>query len=43
MPNIGELINGLLWIAIISVPLAIWKVIDIIFWLWKHVNVSWGE
>lgn len=24
----------------ISVPLAIWKVIDIAIWIWNHVEVS---
>jgi len=39
-PDIGRLIEGLLWIAYISVPLAIWKFIEIIIWVFSHLEVS---
>lgn len=30
------------YIPIICIPLAIWKVIDIVIWLFKHVSISIG-
>lgn len=30
------------YIPIFAIPLAIWKVIDIIIWLFKHVSISIG-
>lgn len=38
---IGDLIQLMAVLLVISVPLAIWKIIDIIIWVWKHLNVSW--
>lgn len=38
--GIGTLLLGMLIIIIVSVPLGIWKLIDIIIWLYKHV--SWN-
>lgn len=28
------------WTLIITVPLAIWKIIDVIVWLFNHIDVS---
>lgn len=38
----GELFAIMLWGLFLCVPLAVWKLIDIIIWLVKHINVSWG-
>lgn len=44
--NLGSGLAGLfkagLWMIVISVPLALWKVIDIIIWLYKHITIQWG-
>lgn len=43
--NIGKgimsLIDALMWLALITVPLAIWKIIDIIIWLFHHFEIGW--
>lgn len=38
--GIGSLINGLFIISVISVPLAIWKAVEIIIWLYHHISIS---
>lgn len=44
--GIGEAINAMFIamfiLIIIFVPLGIWKIIDIIIWLSKNLNISWG-
>jgi hypothetical protein len=37
-----ELFSGLFITIIISVPLAVWKLIDILVWIYNHVNISIG-
>lgn len=41
---IGDLVDGLMWFALIGVfillPLAIWKLIDIIIWLCHHIHFT---
>ena len=32
----------LLWTAVIAVPLALWKLVEIFVWVCRHVSVSWG-
>lgn len=32
----------LLILAAVSVPLAIWKLIDIAIWLYDHVSIQWS-
>lgn len=29
------------FVFVVCVPLALWKITDILFWLWSHVHVSW--
>jgi len=45
LSGIGDAINnlvGFLLIAtIISIPLAIWKIIEIIIWIYRNVHISW--
>jgi len=42
MPNLGALLSGLLWSCAILLPLALWKVIDIIIWLSTHISIDWN-
>lgn len=35
-----DLIKWLFIIACIAAPFAIWKIIEIIFWLFKHVDIN---
>lgn len=38
--DLGEVFNWVLYLLVVSVPLAIWKIIDIIIWLVEHVKVD---
>jgi hypothetical protein len=42
MGDIGKALSDLLsvmfWTVTISVPLGIWKAIEIIVWIWNHVS-----
>jgi len=38
--GVGTAINALLIICVISIPLGIWKLIDIIIWFCSHI--SWN-
>lgn len=29
------------WLLIIAVPLALWKLVDILVWLYNHVDINW--
>lgn len=31
----------LFFVFVVCVPLAFWKIIDILFFLWSHVHVTW--
>jgi len=42
MPNFGALIDGLLWMVAILLPLAIWKLIEIVIWLFTHISIDWN-
>ncbi len=37
--GLEELINGLIVVAVISVPLALWKVVEIIIWAFERLTV----
>jgi hypothetical protein len=39
--GIGNLIVCLCWVCAISVPLGLWKLIEIVIWLCRHVSISW--
>lgn len=41
--GIGELFDFLFWALALTVPLAIWKLIDIGIWLWQHIHVRFGS
>jgi len=36
--GLGPLLLGMFIICVISVPLGIWKLIDIIIWFCKHIS-----
>lgn len=42
MINLGELITGLFWVCALTLPLALWKVIDILIWLFIHISIDWN-
>lgn len=39
--GIGRLFNTMLVCCIIFIPLGLWKLAEIIIWLWRHVHVSY--
>lgn len=39
-PDFGKLLDGLFKACIIAIPLAVWKVVDIIVWVFKHVRLD---
>lgn len=40
--GIGSVMVMMMIILCVSVPLGIWKAIDIILWLIRHVGISWN-
>jgi hypothetical protein len=38
----GKAIATLFIIAVVSVPLAIWKLVDIVIWLYNNVKITVG-
>jgi uncharacterized membrane protein len=40
---IGDLARYLITILYITVPLGIWKIVDILIWIYKNVSISIGE
>lgn len=36
------MLNGLLITCLISVPLGLWKLVEIVIWLWRHVSIDWN-
>lgn len=37
---LDQLFASMIWVLFISIPLAIWKIIDIIVWVWNHVSIG---
>jgi hypothetical protein len=37
----GKALSFLFWVSVVSVPFGLWKVIEIIIWLFTHVHISW--
>lgn len=44
--QIGEafarLFQMMAYALVVFVPLGVWKLIDIVIWLFNHVSISWG-
>lgn len=40
-PDFSKAIIQLFWLAVIMFPLALWKVIDIVIWLFTHISIDW--
>ena len=38
--HIGNTIANLFILCCIFVPLGIWKLVDIVIWLWDHVSIA---
>jgi hypothetical protein len=41
-PDIGKLFEAMLFLLIVFIPLGVWKIIDIIIWLFNHVSISFS-
>lgn len=39
--GIKVICNGFVLMLFTSVPLAIWKLVDIVIWLVKHIVIKW--
>ena len=44
--HVGDGIVGafqlMFWLLVASIPLAIWKLVDIGIWLFGHLTISWS-
>jgi hypothetical protein len=41
--SIGWMFEKSTWTFLaIMFGLAVWKLIDIVYWLWSHINVTWS-
>jgi hypothetical protein len=40
--GMGSYVETLIVICVISVPLGLWKLIEIIIWLCKHIHLSFS-
>lgn len=40
---LGDFIKFLMVACCISVPFGLWKLIEIIIWIFRNVSVSWGR
>lgn len=38
--GLGKAITSLFFVTAVAVPLALWKVIEIVVWVIKHVRIS---
>ena len=38
---IDQLVTTVALLLLIAVPLAVWKVIDVVIWVWCHIQVKW--
>jgi hypothetical protein len=37
--GIGKLINTLLILCVVFVPLGLWKFVEIVIWVYKHIHI----
>jgi hypothetical protein len=42
IPDLTPLFKMAAWALCISIPLALWKLVDIAIWLWAHVHIAIG-
>lgn len=46
MEILAEIMSRILRVVAVAlailIPLAIWKLIEIIIWFFKHISISWG-
>ena len=38
--GIGQAMSFLFWTCVISVPLGLWKLVEIVIWLAQHISIS---
>jgi len=36
--NTDSMVNTMVILLVVSIPLGIWKMIDIVVWMWQHVS-----
>lgn len=41
IPDLTPLFKMLGWALAVTIPLALWKLVDIAIWLWRHVDFNW--
>lgn len=41
--GLDKFFYGLCAVLLLSLPLAIWKIFDILLWVYNHVSVTWGN
>ena len=39
--GVDALFKMMLWLLIVFVPLGLWKLIEIIYWLYTHITIGW--
>jgi len=39
--DIGKALELAFWLNIVAVPLAVWKLVDVVVWVCSHVAVRW--
>lgn len=42
LAGIDQLIKGMFALLVVSVPLGLWKLVDIVIWIFDHVSVDFG-
>lgn len=42
LPDFKPLVTLFYWLLFVALPLALWKLIDIVIWIFRHLNVSWN-
>lgn len=40
--GLQAIVTTLFFICLISVPLGLWKLVEIFAWLFKHISFSWN-
>jgi hypothetical protein len=38
--GLGALFRALLWVCAISVPLGVWKLVELVLWVASHVEIK---
>jgi hypothetical protein len=41
-PDLTKLLMALFYLVLLLIPFALWKVVEVIIWLFRNINVSLG-